>query len=106
MRTNSIINDTLPTSPVIPALSGQKKQKPTDFEKIANSETYPQFAYYINSRIQHYQRYMPGGKEIKGLSKEERIDAWSSAIVIIEELETLMNTLNAYKINPDENPTA
>jgi hypothetical protein len=102
MRTNSIISDPEPTQPVIPALSGQKKPKPTDYEKIANSEEYPQFAHYINSRIEHYQRYTPGGKAIEGLSKKQRVEAWDSAVVIIKELEGLMNTVNAFKRNKDE----
>lgn len=107
MRTNSIISDPEPTQPVVPALSGQKKKvKPTDYERIANSEDYPQFAHYIQTRIQYYQRYLPGGTEIKKLSKDERIEAWGSAVTIIEELEGLMNTVNAFKRDKSEVETA
>ena len=105
MRTNSIISD---PQPFVPALSGAqkpKKEKPNDYEKLANSEDYPQLAHYINSRISFYQRYLPGGKEIKSLSKEKRIEAWGSAVTIIEELESLMNTVNAFKRKPEQNGT-
>jgi hypothetical protein len=105
MRTNSIISDPEPLQPVVPALSGQKKPKPNDFEKIANSEDFPQFAHYVNSRIEYYQRFTPGGVEIEKLTKEQRIEAWDSAVVIIKEFEGLMNSLDAFKRKPDEAQT-
>lgn len=97
MRTNSIISDPEVTSPVIPALSGQKKAKPTDYERLANGGEYPQVVHYLNERIAHFQRFTPGNEPIEKLSKEQQIDAWGSAVVIIKEFEAFKNTLLAFK---------
>lgn len=101
MRTNSIISDPEPLTPVIPALTGQKKPKPTDYERIANSEDFPQFAHYINSRIEYFQQFTPSGEDITKLTKKERIEAWDTAVTIIREFEGLMNTVNAFKRKPE-----
>lgn len=96
MRTNSIISDPEPTKPIVPALTG-RKAKPTDMEKIANSEDYPQFAEYISGRIKYYERFTPSGEPVENLTEEQRIAGWASAVTIIKEYEGLLKTLHAFK---------
>lgn len=76
------------------------KQKTTDFERVANSEEYPQFADYLKSRIDYYSQFTPGGTPIQQLTKKERVDGWDSAITIIQEFESLLRTLDSFKKKP------
>ena len=98
MRTNSPISDPEPT---VPALTGLQRDKPkpkeSDYEKLANSKHYPEIMFYLDKRIQHFQRFTPGGENIEKLTKKERVDAWDSAVIIISEFESLKRTLEAYK---------
>lgn len=100
MRTNSIMSDSIndPTL-TVPALSGQAKEKPqpTDYEKIANSSEYPQFVHYLDSRIKHFQQFVPGGKLVEEIDPKELPYRWGQSTAIIQELEALKNTLEAFK---------
>lgn len=97
LRTNSIISDPEPTVPALSGAPKKPKTQPTDYERIANSEEYPQFVHYLDERIKHFQRYTPDGREIEGLSIQERLEGWNTAVVIIKEFEALKNTLLAFK---------
>lgn len=99
MRTNSIISD---PAPYVPALSGNEKKQttkapPTDYEKIASSDDYPQFAHYIQSRIDHFSQFTPAGIPVENLTEAERVIAWGQASVVIRELRTVLATLEAFK---------
>lgn len=98
MRTNSIISD---PAPFIPALSGAqkpKKRKLNDYEKIAASESdYPQIIHYLNSRIDHYKTFAPGGQRIDEIKPEELPYRWGQATTIITELEALKGTFQTIR---------
>lgn len=98
MRTQSIISDQELT---VPALTGKAKEEekaiPTDYEKIANGTSYPQFRHYIEGRIEHFQQFTPGNTPIQEISKEDQVQAWDSAVTIIQEFEGILNTLEAFK---------
>jgi hypothetical protein len=96
MRANSIISDSDITKPEAPALQ-KAQRKVSDFEKVANSEEYPQFADYLKSRIDYFSQFTPGGTPVQKLTKKERSDAWDSAITIIQEFESLLRTLDSFK---------
>lgn len=88
MRTNSIISDPEPLVPRVKPID--KKEPQNDFEKLANSEDYPQFSEYIEQRIEHFTRFLPAtGTPVEALSDTERAVAWGQAIVVIKELEVL-----------------
>ena len=99
MRTNSIISD---PAPYIPALSGNEKKQttkapPNDFEKIAKSDDYPQFAHYIQSRIDYFSQFTPAGTPVENLSEAERSIAWGQASAVIREMRALKDTLETYR---------
>lgn len=100
MRTNSILSD--PTNDqalTVPALTGQQKEKPkpTDYERLASSDDYPQFVHYLDSRIKYYQQFVPGGTPVEEVSAEELPYRWGQSTAAIKELEGLKNTLRAFK---------
>lgn len=97
MRTNSVISDPEPLVPV-PVVNKAKNPEPqNDFEKLANSEDYPQFDAYIKQRIKFFQSFLPNGTPIDHLDAKAQKIAWGNAVTIIKELELLENTLANYK---------
>lgn len=94
-RTNSIIGDPEPVTSVEPPK--QPKLQPTDWEKLANGSDYKVVREYLEGRITFYQRYLPSGTPVENLSKEQQMDAWGNATVIITEFEGLLKTLEAHK---------
>lgn len=99
MRTNSIISDPAPYSPT-PSQETQKqttKAPLNDFEKIAKSDEYPQFAHYIQSRIDHFSQFSPAGTPVENLTEAERVVAWGQASVVIREMRALKDTLETYR---------
>lgn len=97
MRTNSIISDPEPLTPTPTQQPAKKTEPQNDFEKIANSEDYPQFKAYIEQRIKFYQSFLPNGTPIDHLDAKAQKVAWGNAVTIIKELEILENTLANYK---------
>lgn len=97
MRTNSIISDTEPFTPT-PVTKEKKSEPQNDFDKLANSEEYPQFKAYVEQRIKYFQQYLPSAqKPVEELSDEARSVAWGQAVVAIKELEMLNNTVQNFK---------
>ena len=97
MRTNSIISDPLPQVPATSGIPDQPKAKPNDFEKIVSSSKYPQFAEYVQQRIDYYKSFTPGGTPVTEISDKQRAVAWGQSIVVIREFEQLLAFLNASK---------
>lgn len=96
MRTNSIMSDPLPATDVV-NVNEPKRTPPTDFERIANSEEYPQFVNYLESRIKHFQQFVPGGTPVADINPDELPYRWGQSTTVIAELEALKSTLEAFK---------
>lgn len=98
MRTNSIISDPEPTTPQPTAKPQEKNEPQNDFDKLANSDDYPQFKEYIEQRIKYFQGYLPStGEPVEKLSDEQRAVAWGQSAVAIKELEMLNQTVQNFK---------
>lgn len=67
--------------------------EPSDIERLAKA--YPKFANYIEQVITKYQRFHPSGTPVEGLTEEERVKWWASAVVIVNEFEFLRNIVIA-----------
>lgn len=94
-------NSPIDTSAPIPSPEPvKKKRKKTDFEKIGKDAKYPEVVTWIDSRIEFYKRYLPGGTPIESLTDEERKKRWDSAVVIIKELESFKRTVE--RMEPDD----
>lgn len=97
MRTNSIISDPEPLTPT-PTVQPAKNPEPqNDFEKLANSDDYPQIKGYLDQRIKFFQSFLPNGTPIDHLDEKQEKIAWGNAVTIIKELEMIENTLKNYK---------
>jgi len=97
MRTNSVISDPEPLAPIPVAKPADKTEPQNDFDQLANSSDYPQFRAYLEQRIKYFSQFTPDGTPVEKLTKEERINAWGNAVVVIKELEMLSNQLKNFK---------
>lgn len=97
MRTNSVISDPEPLSPMPVAKPADKQEPQNDFDKLANSSDYPQFRDYIDQRVKYFGQFTPDGTPVEQLTKEQRIEAWGSAVVVIRELQLLANQVKNFK---------
>lgn len=97
MRTNSVISDPEPLTPVPTQQPAKKKEPQNDFDKLANSGDYPQFDGYLDQRIKFFQSFLPNGTPIDHLDAKQQKIAWGNAVTIIKELEMIKTTLHNYK---------
>ena len=97
MRTNSIVSDPVPFSFDPPKKESEKKEPDNDFEKLANSENYPQIMDYLANRIAFHQRFLPDGTPIENSRQDEQIKAWNVACEVIAEFKMLHDTIKNFK---------
>lgn len=96
MRTTSIISDPQLTEPTAPPIK-KEQRKPSDFERLANGDDYPQVVDYLDSRIEYFSSFAPDGTPAEKLSQEQVAFAWGQSVVVIRELKALKNTLATMK---------
>lgn len=96
MRANSPISDADPFSTVVNTPK-PAKPKPTDLERLANSDEYPAVMAYLEGRKDFYRKYMPDGEMLPKLSDDEAGRWWKCAATIINEVEAFQNMLRAGK---------
>ena len=84
---NSVIGDDSPLQ--APEVEEAPDKEPDDFRKLGKSKVFPDVAKYIDGRVVHYQKYLPSGLPITGISKEERAEKWALADTVITELNDL-----------------
>ena len=100
MRTNSPTPDSDPFTQVV-TQPKPEKPAPSDIQKIANSENYPQFKAYIDQKKEFYRNYMPGGESITKFDDEEAGRWWKCAATIIAELDVIDNMLRNNRTAPE-----
>lgn len=93
MRTNSPISDPAPFQTPEIKKPVKKRKRKTEFEKLVENKKFPQIALWIESRKEFYRHYLPDGKEVKNLSREERADWWAISSAIIDEYELFAEKL-------------
>jgi hypothetical protein len=96
MRSNSVISDPQPFN-FEPPKPVKKEEPDNDFEKIANSEHYPQIMEYLANRIAFHQRFLPDGTPIENASQAEQLKAWNVACEVIAEFKMLQDTFKNFK---------
>lgn len=54
--------------------------------KFARSKEWKQQKEYLQSRIEYWQHFLPGGESVNGMSPEERQQRWIDADNVIREI--------------------
>lgn len=90
---NSPVSDNEPVSLVQPP----KVSKPeiSDWEKLGKSKKYSIIDQYLEQRKAAWQKMLPSGQPISGLSAEERAHAWATADAVITEILGIQSQIAA-----------
>lgn len=73
------------TQPQQTALDGEKRMA-----KFSKTKEYGVLKDYMLSRIDFYQKYLPDGRALTDVSKEDRESMWVAANAIIGEFKSVM----------------
>lgn len=92
---NGIVGDAmgidLPEMEVEPGFLNDEKK----LAKFSRTAEFKRLKDYIDTRVIFYQTCLPDGRPVAGVSKQERIDAWDGANLVIMELTNILGQYDA-----------